>query len=479
MIARTEHPAPAPRRRRVALAAALGASLLLAGPPAGADDTHYRDYPLGGRSVGFGGAFVGLGDDPSGIYFNPAGIVDSTKTSVQVSTTLYGLEIADSFFAAVEQVTDLKTVFTELNIIPTSGSFISTIGEPGEDERPVHAYGFGAFVPSYRSVNASNVTTIPEDERFAGCRQLAYQRRLLDRTYNFGGSYARRIDERSSIGVSGFLSYRALRDQEETSCFNDTDDVANAAFSTAQTSLDMSAASVLLTLGLKFDVGDGWTLGGTVTTPGIHVFDTGRVRIARGAADPGTGSSAFTVREIGDVSVDSETGAEVRVGVAYVLPRELTFAADATLHAPVRYKLFDLPASEDDLRDAITLVNDVERRLVVNLAAGAEYLVVKEFSVSGGLFTNFASSRDIPGEPGTRLADPRLPHVNAFGGSFVLGFFGEHTLTRAGLTMSYGDGSDVVPRYAGLAALGRDTEWVKVDYAQLFLFFFVSSTFRY
>ena len=50
-----------------------------------ADDTHYQDYPLGGRAVGLGGAFVALGDDPSGIMYNPAGIVDATKTSVQIS----------------------------------------------------------------------------------------------------------------------------------------------------------------------------------------------------------------------------------------------------------------------------------------------------------------------------------------------------------------------------------------------------------
>ena len=30
-----------------------------------------------------------------------------------------------------------------------------------------------------------------------------------------------------------------------------------------------------------------------------------------------------------------------------------------------------------------------------------------------------------------------------------------------------------------IGALGRETEWVKIDLAQLFLFFYVSSTFRY
>ena len=52
-------------------------------------------------TVGVFGFVGSLGDDPSGIVFNPAGLVDATKTSVHISTTLYGLEIADSFLGEV------------------------------------------------------------------------------------------------------------------------------------------------------------------------------------------------------------------------------------------------------------------------------------------------------------------------------------------------------------------------------------------
>jgi hypothetical protein len=232
-------------------------------------------------------------------------------------------------------------------------------------------------------------------------------------------------------------------------------------------------------LGAKVDLGGGWVLGGTFTTPSIHVFDTARVRVTRGSSDPSSGMSAFTVREIDNVDADTKLGAQLRVGVAYIRPGSLTFVADVVAIAPARYTLFTISPEHRDVRDAITLVEDIERDPVVNLNVGAEYLVSKPFSISGGLFTNFSSAPQIPGELGARFNEGRLPYVNAFGGSFVLGFFGEHTLTRAGITMSYGDGSDVVPRYAGLASLGQQTQWTKVDFKQLFLFFFISSTFRY
>ncbi|MCK6551702.1 hypothetical protein L6R52_38065 [Myxococcota bacterium] len=443
-----------------------------------ADDTHYQDYPLGGRAVGLGGAFVALGDDPSGIVYNPAGIVDATKTSVQISTTLYGLEIADSFFAAVERATDLQTVFTELNVIPTSASFTSALGELGPDGRPVQSYGFGAFVPSFRSINARSLASIPEDQTFGRCRQLAYQRNLLDRTFQFGAAYAQRIDELWRMGLSALLSYRALRDQEETSCFNGLVE-QNSAFASAQTDLDMGVASLQVGLGLKVELGGGWILGGTITSPSIRVFDTGSLRVSRNSADPSTTSSEFVLRELGGIEVDTRVGASLKAGVAYLVPKKLTFVGDVSVMMPTRYDLFELPASASDLRDAITLVSDIERRLVINVNTGVEYLVSKPFSVSAGLFTNFSSAPPIEGSIGDRLNESSLPQVHAYGGSLVLGFFSEHTLSRVGLTLSYGDGRDVVPRYAGLAALGQDTEWVTVEYSQLFLFLFLSSTFRY
>lgn len=452
--------------------------MLSAAIDARADDTHYQDYPLGGRSVGLGGAFTAISDDPSGIFFNPAGLVDSNRLSVQISTTLYGLEISDTFFSAVERAADLDTVFTELNVIPSSGSFVSTIGNQGPDKRAQQAYGFGAFVPSYRSFSVRSVATLPPDEQFAGCDQLAYQRKILDRSYYFGGAFAHRIDELLRFGVSTFLTYRSLSDLEETSCFS-SEISPNQPFATTQTNLDMGVASILLSLGLKADLDEHWSAGLNVTTPSIRVFDTANVRVTRGFADPTTDETEFSVRELRGLEANTKVGTVMRLGVAYTVPRELTWAADLVFQAPTKFTLFEIPAEEDTVRDAVTIINNIERRMVFNLSTGAEYLVAKAFSMSGGLFTNFSSAPSIPGARGSRSAEARLPHVHAFGGSFVLGFFSEHTLTRAGLTMSYGSGDDVVPRFAGLGAFGRETEYVKIDVSQLFLFFYISSTFRY
>jgi hypothetical protein len=465
-----------PRARKTLHAALFLVVLSLAPEIARADDTHYQDYPIGGRAVGLGGAFTAISDDPSGIYFNPAGIVDTNRSSVQISTTLYGLEIANSVFSSVTNVKDLEKVFTNLNVIPSSGSFVSTLGDNGPDSRPQAAYGFGAFLPSNRELNLQTLSVLPEGESINGCDQLAYQRTLVDRDFRFGGAFAQRIDEIWRFGVSAFLDYRYVRDHEQTTCLSSKTTAAAASFGTAQTDLNMFVGSVLIALGFKADIGDGWAAGLQVVSPSIRLFNGADVRVTRGSADPSTRLSSFIVRDLKDLVANNKLGAQFRGGISYVIPSRMTYTADLTLYAPVQYKLFELPSDERDVRDAVTLVDAIERKTVVNLNTGLEYLISKPFSVSGGVFTNLSSAPAIDGDTFTQS---KLPHINTFGGAFVLGFFSEHTLTRVGATFSYGSGTDVVPRYAGLGALGVGTQFVRVDLQQLFVFFFLSSTFRY
>jgi hypothetical protein len=442
-----------------------------------ADDTHYQDYPLGGRSVGLGGAYAAIADDPSGLFFNPAGIVNARRGSVQISTNLYGLEISESFFAAVERIGDFNTVATELNVIPTSASFTSVVEEDRRG-RAITTYGFGSFVPSYRSLTSRSVSEVPPENDVAGCNTLAYRRSVVDRTFLFGGAMAHRMSDVWSFGVSGFLSYRTLSDQEKTSCFMDT--TAGTSFADGETNLRMAVASLILSLGVMVELGEGFTVGANVTTPSIRAFDFADITVQQTSADPGTGESNFLLEELLDLEANTKTGPSFRLGGAYVLPRKLTVAADLTLHTGTRYRLFEVPDSERTVLEALTIAADIERQFTANFNVGTEWLLIDEFSISLGFYSNFSSAPEIPGVRGDTFPNDRLPNIDTFGGALVFGFFfGQFTLTRIGFTLSYGEGDDVVPRFAGLGTVGGRTEFVKADVSQLFAFFYVSSTFRY
>src|SRR5262249_16530116 len=154
-------------------------------------DTHYNDYPIGGRAVGFGGAYTAMSDDPSGIYLNPAGTVDTTRTSVDVSANLYGLEfeVRENLFSAVaSKVIDFDTVFAELNIIPSPAGFIRAIGPLDKTGHADQVFGLGAFVPSFRNINLQTTGPGPNPGE-----RITYRRNLLDRTLLGGAMYALRV----------------------------------------------------------------------------------------------------------------------------------------------------------------------------------------------------------------------------------------------------------------------------------------------
>ena len=203
----------------------LVAALAIAAP-ASADDAQYTPFPIGARAVGLGGAFTALSDDPSGMHYNPAGLVDSARTSLQVSTNLYGLDldVGKGIFSTVGQTAfSLDKVITELQIIPTTAGFVVGFGDRNPDGGFRHAYAMGAFVPSLRSVNFQT------SEESNGT-QNAYRRNVSDRTLAASAAYAYRADEVWSVGVSGTVNYRSLHDQEETSlrvCLLYTSDAAD------------------------------------------------------------------------------------------------------------------------------------------------------------------------------------------------------------------------------------------------------------
>jgi long-chain fatty acid transport protein len=461
------------------LALALAAAFALGARTAAADDTHYHDYPLGDRAVGIGGAYAALADDPSGIFYNPAGLVNARRGSVQISTNLYGLEISDSFSGvdAIDDVDGLQRVATELNIIPTSSGF-TTVVEEDTKGRPLSAYGVGSFVPSYRSLNSRKLSRLDGDEAIVGCENLGYSRSLLDRTFMFGAAAAHRFDDVWRIGVSAFLSYRTLTDNEETSCFAES--AGGTAFANAESNLRLAVANVLVSLGVQADLGNGIAVGATVTSPSIRAFDFADITLQQSIADPATGESRFLYEEQRDLRADTKVGPMVRVGAAWVKPRLLTLSGDVVVHAPSRYELFTVPGDAKEIAGALTIVSDVERRAIVNFNLGAEWLVVDHFSVSGGFFSNFSTAPEIPGKRGDVFREDRLPNLDAFGGSLVLGFFGgAYTLTRIGVTLSYSEGTDVRPHVEGLGVLGQRPEFVKEDVSQLVLFVFIGSTFRY
>jgi len=451
------------KRRGVSTAILQGILLLAFSNSARADDTHYQDYPLGGRAVGLGGAFGAISNDASGIFYNPAGLVDATRDSVSISSNLYGVEVAieENLFSSVgTSFSDIEAVVADLNIIPSSAGYVGSLDARDKRGRHIHSYGWGVFVPSYRSLNIQT-----SDPKLG----LSYRRDLLDLEFHTALAYAYRFDEDWSFGLSTVFNYRQLKDFEENTSVVTTGNFDQ--FETSQTSLKAFVGTTLVAFGVKVELMPNYFFGLSVNLPGIEVYDYADLRImktktVRGKSD----ESTFELTEPENVKASFKHGGNLRLAFARIFPHKLTLSADLTLHAPVAYEVIEVQGKEKDLQNEITIETGIKRNFVGNIAAGLEWLFHDKMSLSLGGFTNFSSADQIPESKDDILERDFLPFVNEFGATAVLGYFTQHTLTRLGGVLTYGAGSDVIP---------QEGQFRKIDLQSIYIYVFFSSTFRY
>ncbi|MEO0592464.1 MAG: UPF0164 family protein [Myxococcota bacterium] len=431
-----------------------------------ADDTHYQDFVIGGRAVGLGGAFTAIADDPSGLFYNPAGIADVRQTNLQVSASLYGFErggIGDRLSVPVPGVEDLDIEFTELIVIPSSAGFISNLDAKLPNGQNRHSYGVTVIVPSFRSFAAN------ENQG-----ATTYRRRVTDRELWAGAGYGLRLTPRLSVGVSGFYILRTVVDTESLAA-NETLEGETDRFQTVSNDISLVNGNVVFVGGVKFLATPKLSLGASLRSPSIGVHSDGDLFFERAESDPSSDTtiSGFERQVIEGRNSETRYSPVARFGVAYQEPYQFTVSADASVHLPVDYRLIDI--DDEAIRQRLPFNPDVERRTVVNLNAGVEYLLVREVSVALGGFTNFSSAPSISEQPTT----DQLPHVDMLGLTLALGYFGEYTLSRLGVQFSAGTGQDVLPESDIARLVDGDLSFRRVDFSQSFFYVFLSSTFRY
>lgn len=433
-----------------------------------ADDTHYQDYIIGGRAIGLGGAYVSLSDDPSGLYYNPAGLADVNRSSLQLSTSLYGFEqgtIKARPTLPVPGAEKLSISFADLIVVPASAGFVQSFGAKGNDGLPRQSYGFSVFVPSYRGFAAAD-----------GDQAHSYQRRVTDRELWSGTGYGRKFGQHLRLGISGFYVLRTLTDREEYSAQVALSD-GNSKFQTVTNDIGIVSGNLVLIAGAKYILDDHWAFGASVQVPSVQIHAFNNLHFSRGDADPSAEGGAhanFQRLNITDARSQMRFGTTVRIGANYQKKYRYTLSMDMSVHGPVSYNIIHVA---DEYRNRLPFDPHIERKTVVNFNLGGEYLIVREVSVAGGFFTDFSSAPAIAAHP----KGDQPPNVNLLGLALSLGYFGEHTLSRLGVVYSFGQGHDVIPEGGTdiQRLLAKNPTFSRVEYFQSFFYVFLSSSFRY
>jgi thiamine-phosphate pyrophosphorylase len=452
-------PAAAARR----LLACVVTILLAIAAPARADDSRYQDYPVGSRAMVLGGAFTALSDDPSGLFYNPAGICDTRKTNVNVSASLYGYEQQTRGSIQIGSGQFSLDALNQLNVIPGEAGILKGIGEL--DERGARiAYGFDLTVPEFRNYGTDATTPFQEHTL------------VTDRTFNLAAGVGFRATDELNLGAS--LQYQ-LR------LFSTTEDALNVTSSTDSkvgvyhAAASFEAGSLILVLGAKYRWRSEWLFGASIGLPGLPVNSSGSVQVQDVVADPDAPAGSRTTVSLRSASVSTRNGvpALMRIGAAWVHAHQWTLSGQITAHLPAHYDRFDL--SDSDLSTRLRIQDHVDRNAVVDFNLGGEYLVNAEYSVALGLFTSRSGAPSFKLNPdGSIAADSSLlPRVDLYGATTTLGLIGQHSISRLGVSASYGTGQDAIPNDP--TGIIDPTGYKPADVKQFFLYFFLASTFRY
>ncbi len=430
--------------------------------PARADDTRYQDYPVGSRAMALGGAFTALSDDPSGLTYNPAGLVDTHKMNVNVSSSLYGLERQGRGGAKlVDKGTFSLATLATLNVIPGEAGTVKGFGSE-TDDGATYALGVDVTVPSFRDYGTD--ATAP----------TVLHTRVFDRTFDAAAGGAVRLDQNWSVGFALHFNLRLFADTEDALV---SDGGADPRVGVYHAEATFTNAALSVTGGAKLRL-NGWLYGASLSTPGVRVYSSGSVQVQDVRTDPTAPPPHTTVTLLDTTNVESATGIPfvLRLGAARVEPHHWTASAQLTLDLPTAYDRFVLATN---VADRLQLQTHVTRHAVLNANLGGEYLVNSTLAVALGAFTDFSTAPDLQANRDGSLASSssHLEHVSLYGGTASLGFIGQHSITRLGLSMSYGRGEEAVPNDP--TGVSDPNGYTLSAVSQLMLYVFLAGTFRY
>ncbi len=381
--------------RRV-LRQVLPACLLAFAPWAVADQYHYDNMLIGDRASGMGGAYAAVADDPSGLYYNPAGIVYSEGTSVSGSMNAYH-----------------RTTTTYKNVLGSGGNWSR------ESSALVPNY-FGFLQPlgkgvigfSYAVTDSiledqdqlfSNITVNAADGTPIDISRYYINFNNDDRTYKIGPTYAQRLTDNFSLGMTlyGYYRHQQLIFNQQI-YYQDTSSLwTNQYFEINESGLEPVLGMIWSPMN-RLSLGLSWR----------KVF----IRSSNARTQATESSSADPVLDYPQIGVTSKARdfpQNLRAGAAY-------FASDKVLVAG----------------DLSYYTETVSRVSITNFALGTEYYPVKNWALRMGLYSNYANTPPLQDNRSNQLE-----HTDLLGLSLSGSHFTRNSTVSLGLNYSTGTGS--------------------------------------
>jgi len=407
--------------------------------PAFADEFHYNNILIGDRAAGMGGAYTAVSDDPSGLYYNPAGIV---------------LAPGGSFSASVNAFQYTKKTYKDVlggngwdrissNLLPNYFGVIQPLG--------TGKIGFSYAVPDSRLENQAqtfyNIPGIdPVTKQPITITRYVINTNDNDYTYNFGPSYAFKINDRLSVGGTAYIHYRdrQLISNQFVSVDNNLSVSGDERYQWQNVYDSVNEWGVKPILGLMWTPKDKVSLGLTVSKTTI-IESSRRKQITLRDLDFGSNLPSYSVWESKD---NREFPWVITLGGAYFPSESLLVSADISYYSAASYTL-NFKTGLPDGSTAVAAI-DTPQSETVNVSVGTEYYPRSTIALRGGLFTNMANTPKLDA-----AKTDQLEHIDMYGASLSISRFTRSSSLTLGGSYSFGTGQ--AQPYSGSAAI-KDAE---------------------
>jgi long-subunit fatty acid transport protein len=402
-----------------------------------ADPFHFQGIPLGQRALGFGGAFTGLADDPSAAYYNPAGLVWTGDSALSASLTLNAFDrqtIVQGYRSPMGSV-DLD--HDAGPSLPGSVAFMKRMGKRRSDGERAHAIGLSTFLVDQR--------TLGFDEEIQQGPGANIATLSLDRSWRTswqGLSYAYRVSDHLSFGLTGFLSLTRNQYREELITSALGPPVGGGSFETQAANwssyrTEANVKNLLTRFGVLYQVHPQVRLGLMVQPPCLHVRGRSSVRERHLDTDVAGATGTFFNASESNLPAHYPMPWEVRLGASYKPSPRFTLALDGSLYGPtgsVEQPVIAVGKRHPDPETgAVAGVGRFElerwhRKTSGNVAIGTEVVLWDLVALRAGLFTSLSAAPSVPRESASYYA----PDIHRFGGAFSVG------VVKAGYDLSLG-----------------------------------------
>ncbi len=438
---------------------------------ASAGEFHFENFRYGRRALGMAGAVTAYSSEPEASFYNPAGLAMLGGIHFSGSLHFYGFDerrLREGLYT--EGPDGAPDLTSGDSVVEPSSSVLSKSFGGGR-----HVLALSTFLASDLDESFRGAATAPfppgaQYDQSVATAEFERQDTLLLR----GISYAQRLGDRFAAGVTVFLSEHERSFSARRAIVLDDTRTADDSFADASTRENTLAYGLLLRAGVLWHIDPTWSLGAACSTPSVTVYGEGDVRVRLlSSGDPMRDDTPKHVDEgDDDLRVESVLPWSCRVGGLMRPSDSWALTLDVSVHVPVDYTRFSLPA---DLRGAQGrrqgVEAEVEAETTVNAAIGVEYLAAPRWPLRGGVFSNRTSAPEIDPEP----AGLGPAHVDNYGATFSVGYLSESVAVAVGAEYQLGFGHDVVPRdFQSLVGTATEDEFLRVDRDDWRLLFFVS-----